>query len=460
MPQINPIFDSTSIREGFKNLGTAMFGDPALEANRMKVEHMRAMDEKLHELKLRDQQMREGVYGAQIDNYNAGASADRALAEQRAAENARYRSLADTIAKGIKVDSSGRTIIDPNAAGAILGAISSVNPSVNPGNWLDATSPQAKTPLDPVELKAGSSYATDPTDPRFSSYKKGAADTPLPDLNAPPEDLPEWEENIPNQNLKDGEEPAAVAMGLADAVAPRFDPKTGVVSVPMGREPMGTKSQTFKSFQQFSEDAQTAQGLADRAAALSRPEILQASVNPVASIPGVGAAYDWIQQSSGDPRAQAKIALRDFMVKDWLQKSTLLKGAITERETTMLRASQPGENAAPNIKKNFLDNVGYYARMEAAWNEANARALQNQQPQPIPSEWKAAYAAQNPPPAMPGVFEGKQDASLADTVSEGAAPASGQLKPLTRDVAAQFLQQAGGDKQKAREIARQAGYSF
>lgn len=38
--------------------------------------------------------------------------------------------------------------------------------------------------------------------------------------------------------------------------------------------------------------------------------------------------------------------------------------------------------------------------------------------------------------------------------------AGGQGKPLTREVAAELLKQAGGDKAKARELARQAGYTF
>lgn len=33
-------------------------------------------------------------------------------------------------------------------------------------------------------------------------------------------------------------------------------------------------------------------------------------------------------------------------------------------------------------------------------------------------------------------------------------------KPLTQDIAKQFLQQAGGDKTKARQLAKDAGYSF
>lgn len=35
-----------------------------------------------------------------------------------------------------------------------------------------------------------------------------------------------------------------------------------------------------------------------------------------------------------------------------------------------------------------------------------------------------------------------------------------EAKPLTRDLAADFLKQAGGDKNKARELARKAGYTF
>jgi len=44
--------------------------------------------------------------------------------------------------------------------------------------------------------------------------------------------------------------------------------------------------------------------------------------------------------------------------------------------------------------------------------------------------------------------------------SRGQAVPQGQGKPITPDVAHMFLQQAGGDKEKARAMARQAGFIF
>ncbi len=53
-------------------------------------------------------------------------------------------------------------------------------------------------------------------------------------------------------------------------------------------------------------------------------------------------------------------------------------------------------------------------------------------------------------------FVGRYNTILGET---NAAP-SGAAKPLTRDVAAALLQQAGGDKAKARALAKERGYSF
>jgi hypothetical protein len=46
------------------------------------------------------------------------------------------------------------------------------------------------------------------------------------------------------------------------------------------------------------------------------------------------------------------------------------------------------------------------------------------------------------------------------TAPAPAAPTTGGRRPLTVDAAREFLKQAKGDKAKARELARQAGYSF
>lgn len=64
-------------------------------------------------------------------------------------------------------------------------------------------------------------------------------------------------------------------------------------------------------------------------------------------------------------------------------------------------------------------------------------------------------------------------ASLADTIygrltnspafrvtSPTNAPTAAVGKPLTAEIAAEFLRQAGGDKERARQLARQAGYEF
>ncbi len=54
-------------------------------------------------------------------------------------------------------------------------------------------------------------------------------------------------------------------------------------------------------------------------------------------------------------------------------------------------------------------------------------------------------------------FTERYDRILGET---NTATAAGAAKPLTRDVAAALLQQAGGDKAKARALAKERGYTF
>jgi hypothetical protein len=52
------------------------------------------------------------------------------------------------------------------------------------------------------------------------------------------------------------------------------------------------------------------------------------------------------------------------------------------------------------------------------------------------------------------------NAAPAESRSPGEADRKGANKPITKELVAKFLQQAGGDKEKARQLAREAGYSF
>lgn len=76
----------------------------------------------------------------------------------------------------------------------------------------------------------------------------------------------------------------------------------------------------------------------------------------------------------------------------------------------------------------------------------NANTLGTNYVTPIP---KLAPRAQAPPP----VAEPAEDLTREE-------PAESEAKVLDKQTAAAFLKQAGGDKQKARQLAKEAGYSF
>jgi hypothetical protein len=72
----------------------------------------------------------------------------------------------------------------------------------------------------------------------------------------------------------------------------------------------------------------------------------------------------------------------------------------------------------------------------------------------LSAERETLAAALGSAPASPAAAD---PAAPAPAAARPAAPAA---RPLDKGTAAQFLQQAGGDRAKARELARQAGYTF
>jgi len=113
----------------------------------------------------------------------------------------------------------------------------------------------------------------------------------------------------------------------------------------------------------------------------------------------------------------------------------------------------------------------HYARVQQA-REENAPKLAEagyaEVQQIDPETGKAKFSIKKLPSTKPGIEsyltknpqKGAAPAAVApvaETPSQAAAPA---LKPIDEATAVQFYQQAGGDRDKARELAKQAGYSF
>lgn len=196
----------------------------------------------------------------------------------------------------------------------------------------------------------------------------------------------------------------------------------GAISIPVAKS-VTSNPTLLKLADEASSLGNSSYGVYREAQRLNNPESLKKAVNPLGD-GMLGNALDWMQQSSTDPGVQDRLAFKNFKVNDWLTKSSKLKGAITEAEGAQLRSGQPGSQASAEVKSNWLNNVGYYAKMEADWQAANQEALQTGTARPIPTRWKEDYIQQNPPPALAGVGADKP------TAPASGASASDELVPV------------------------------
>lgn len=118
------------------------------------------------------------------------------------------------------------------------------------------------------------------------------------------------------------------------------------------------------------------------------------------------------------------------------------KGKMSNKD---LQAKDPKSyEAATNWDRNQLNSELETARdsTEDAYVEKGGAKLTDAQKEKRRRLWRVAQTS----------FTG--EAPAAQT------PASPEAKPLTRETAAKLLQEAAGDKNKARELARAAGYTF
>jgi hypothetical protein len=487
------IIDGSGIANAFSNFGTAIFGDPTASANAKYRNDMLALQRQKLSMDEGEMVMKAPLYDAQRQAAIASAANSNASAQQTADQNRASSELANVFTSGFVVNPDGSTSFDPQKFGQAAGYAAQANPKGDVAKILggfmalsrqqlpNATEQDHRTAAammgnmpttetafttgqvnrniyaKPVVVSEGGRAVFHPNDPKNPDYVPPAPQAggqPI-DFNTPPAEVPAsmLADTVAAPTATPQASPAPVQNRERNTI---YNPKT---------QTFGTNSQNFKTFQEFQKDASTTLTLADRAAGLNNQNLLKNSQvpalaswsNPTAKI------YDWFSQIGGGDGAKARLAMRDFYINDWLKKSEQLKGAITEKESSQLRAAQPNESASEDVKSNFLTNIEYYSRMEARWSEDNAAALQNGQKQPLPSEWKANYLKNNPPPSLPASI-GKQISNqpanskstpLPDMVASGAAAPSA----IDADVqqAMEIVRQYPGEKDRVNEMLIRAG---
>lgn len=393
-----------------------------------------------------------------------------------------------------KKNEYGQTYLAPEAVSALAAAQARAKGEVNP-NILDFTN--MDIPSVPAPIEQNGVILFHPKDPRNPNYQSPAGlqtvENPLPNP-LPQSALPQAEfapqtqdtvvRNQRGEAMGAAPTPSAVAApppsagdpSVADAIdipPPAFyspKGKPNVTIVPKTDDGMfGTEKDRFKTVEDAQNQALQASSFAASARRMAQDPAFLEKTRLGVGIPILDQAITAGANFLDTENAKAARQITDVAILDWLTKSTLLKGAITERETAQLRASQPPAYASAENKKQWLEALAWASEREALWNNIRAESAKSGTMTPNVLEWSAQYETQNPRPALLGGVERKQNfmpiqgQGGQSSVGDAFAPAqqgSGQPKSITPDIAVQFLQQAGGDKDRAREMARQAGYSF
>jgi hypothetical protein len=160
----------------------------------------------------------------------------------------------------------------------------------------------------------------------------------------------------------------------------------------------GTASSRAKSADKYGEAADIAGSVAAKANGLidSAGQLHMSG----GGIPGVEQVAKFM--ISADPKQAGRADLinqfQSILTGDWLNKSTVLKGAITEREGAELRKDQPSLGASSEAIKRWLEKVGYLSQMDAEFNQFNMKRAESGLPPIGALEFKSAYASKIPPP--------------------------------------------------------------
>lgn len=163
------------------------------------------------------------------------------------------------------------------------------------------------------------------------------------------------------------------------------------------RQQWGTASSAAKSSEQYKTEAENADMLGAKAAGLIGMED-KIHVDG-GRIPVVSTLGKMVIGATDGKRLNLINEFQSLLTGDWLDKSQLLKGAITEMEGKQLRLDQPSIGDSPEAIKLWLEKIGYLADMKAAYERANLERSNNRMPPIDPLAFKRMYVSQRKVPA-------------------------------------------------------------
>lgn len=462
-----------AIAPAMNNLGKAMFGDPTINANNAYKNQVLQMQRQKLDLENQELAMKSPLYAAQREAALANAANSNASAKQTTGETTAASELANVLSSGIIVNQDGSTSLDPQkiasaaafavaanprgdtaktiaqylaisrqqlpnateqdfrTAAAMLGQNVNNNSAFTTGqvNQLEdnefrrrvavqQTANQAKS-FEPVVVPDGSTVFPMPEDRRFSNFSA-----------QPPQMLPQVPANTANSPLANAITQAAPTYQAPQSQsAPYTDPNTGAIIVPDSKSnaAFGTDNARLKLIDEADASANLKRGTAETAKFLSQAGITEKIVNPVGGTPGIQSAYDVMQQNFGDPEtAFARNMWKELRTMEWLNKSSALKGAISDAENRELQSSFPSDGASAESRRLYLNKVAYVSDRGAFIESARAQALRDGQIPPDPAILRQQFDQQSGSknPFALQQTQIQQPQSLADTVAGAGAPAA------------------------------------
>jgi hypothetical protein len=436
------------------NLGVAMFGDANSMMRRSQLEQDLKYKQQQLGLQREELGLKRSLNDSQIALHNAQA-------QGYTQKNQGSSELADVISQSSIVNQDGTITFDPQRLGQIGGAYAKANPNGDvaktlsslaamsiqqqpggasedqyrqaaalqqklPGENTAFTTGQASKLAKPMMVPqntqgiiapSGSMYEQPVKDYAAALDASGNPASVLPDGTpnpvytpnyvppAAPAGLPPSDPNglIPPASLAPATPTAAPSVADAfsapvQAQRPRTVGNAVVLPQSQKSQQWGTASSRAKSADKYGEAADLAGSVAAKANGL----IESSSQLPVAGggIPVAEQVSKFMiaRDSKQAGRADLINQFQSILTGDWLNKSTVLKGAITEREGAELRKDQPSLGASPEAIKMWLEKVGYLSQMDAEFNQLNLKRIEAGMP-PIGSlEFKFAYASKVPAP--------------------------------------------------------------
>jgi hypothetical protein len=467
------------------NLGVAMFGD----ANSMMRRSQLDQDLKFKQLQLDLKRQELGMHGKVWDSEVAK---NEAQTGGFASKNQGASDLADVISNSAIVNQDGTVTIDPNKMGFMAGAAMRANPNGNvaqvlqglvglsiqqrPGatedQYRQAAAIQGKMPSENTAFTTGqatslqkpiqiSGSTTGIIAPPNSPYNQGIQelgsqmDARNQAQTNPPALLPNGGGN-PVYTPNGAPMPAASPMptgsptpalnpnGLTSAnpaqsgaapvsVANAFPAsRTGAsVSLPGkggSAASWGTASSSAKDAKEYSGNSDRESDVAAKAQSLLDTGAYKLAHVPGGGIPAVEGLSKFLVSQTDTKKRDALMQLQSLMTSDWLDKSTIMKGALTEAEGAELRKDQPHFGDDPEVIKSWLQRVAYLHDMHSAINNANFDRTVKRQPPVNPMQFKQAYVQAHHPPSNMIIHFGDSGSGLANTVSGSGGPAVGTVE--------------------------------